>query len=159
GVGEATLLGHSDYSLRVWLDPDKLAARGLNAGEVVRALKEQNVQVTTGGIGQPPAPRGRDFAYTLNTTGRLTDPEEFADIILRADGEGHRIRLKDVAHIELGSGGPRSQASFNGRPIVALVLRPTGEVPPRKVRDTLQAVLSQLRARLPRGLDRAVAFD
>jgi RND family efflux transporter MFP subunit len=159
GVGEATLLGHSDFGLRVWLDPDKLAARGLNAGDVIRALKEQNVQVTTDEIAQPSAPRGRGSPYTLNTMGRLINPDEFADLILRVDGEGRKIRLRDVASIELGPGGPRSQASFNDKPIVALVIRPTGELPPRKVRDAVRDVLSQLRARLPRGLDLTVAFD
>jgi RND family efflux transporter MFP subunit len=159
GVGEVALLGQSDFGLRVCLDPDKLAARSLNAGDVVRALKDQNIKVMAGEIGPPPVPRGRVFQYRLSTMGRLINPEGFADIILRADGEGRIIRLKDVAHIELSTGGPQSQAFFNGRPVAALVIRSTGEAPLRKVQIALQDVLSQLRARLAKGLDLAVAFD
>jgi RND family efflux transporter MFP subunit len=159
GVGEVGLLGPSNLGVRIWLDPDKLAARRLDASDVVRALKEQNVQVTGGEAGSSPAPRGRGVPYRRSTTGRLTDPEGFADIILRADGEGRTIRLRDVARIELGTAGPQSEAIFNGKPVVALVVRPTGEAAARKVQAALQETLAQLRGRLPRGLDLAVAFD
>src|SRR5882724_5079798 len=89
GVGDVTILGQQDYSMRVWLDPDKLQARNLTAGDVIRVLREQNVQVAAGQIGQPPVPPGQDFQYTMSTLGRLIEAEQFEQIIVktRASGE------------------------------------------------------------------------
>ena len=89
--------------MRVWLDPDQLKSRGLTTDDVIAAIREQNVQVAAGQIGQPPAPAGQSFQYTVNVLGRLTDIEQFEDIIIKT-GEGGRItRLKDVARVELGA--------------------------------------------------------
>src|SRR5215471_16847913 len=88
GVGDVTILGQQDYSMRIWLDPDKLQSRNLTVNDVIRVLREQNVQVAAGQIGQPPVPRGQDFQYTLSTLGRLTDPEQFANIVLRTGTDG-----------------------------------------------------------------------
>src|SRR4051794_23914606 len=130
GIANITYLGQRDYSLRAWLDPDKLAALGLSAMDVVNAIGQQNMQVAAGQIGQQPVPRGQQFQLTINTLGRLTDPEQFGDIILKAgqrpippqasqggtDGQGTSpgqgvaapmalgiVRLRDVARVELGS--------------------------------------------------------
>src|SRR5262249_31126573 len=130
GVAGITYLGQRDYSMRAWLDPDKLAALGLTAMDVVSAISAQNLQVAAGQIGQQPVPRGQQFQLTINTLGRLTDPEQFADIILKAGtggtggqgGQGTQsasgtqagqgkpppetasiVRLRDVARIELGA--------------------------------------------------------
>src|SRR5256885_15194824 len=88
GVGDVAILGQQDYSMRVWLDPDKLQSRNLTVGDVIRVLREQNVQVAAGQIGQPPVPRGQDFQYTMSTLGRLAEPEQFAGIILKAGSRG-----------------------------------------------------------------------
>src|SRR5437764_1428516 len=88
GVGEAHNFSQQDYSMRVWLDPDKLQSRGLVVDDVIRVLREQNVQVASGQIGQPPIPIGQDFQYTLTTLGRLSKPEQFADIVLKTGGNG-----------------------------------------------------------------------
>jgi RND family efflux transporter MFP subunit len=159
GVGEVTLLGQNDYGLRVWLDPEKLAARKLSATDVIRALEEQNTQVRAGEIDKPPAPRGQVFQYTISTKGRLATPEQLADIILKTDDAGRIVRLKDVARVELGEVRRQRQAFFNDKPVVALVIRLTEEASLRKARTALREKLAEFRTRLPDKLDLAIAFD
>ena len=103
GVGDIFTFGGQDYSMRVWLDPNELASRNLAANDVVNVLREQNVQVAAGQIGQPPVPTGQDFQYTMSTLGRLAEPEQFANIILSTDSDGQVTYLKDVGRIELGA--------------------------------------------------------
>src|SRR5882724_9427449 len=103
GVGDVGILGAQDYSMRVWLDPNKLQSRNLTAGDVIRVLREQNVQVAAGQIGQPPVPQGQDFQYTLSTLGRLVEAEQFANIVLKTGTDGEVTYLKDVARTELGA--------------------------------------------------------
>ncbi len=103
GVGNVTVFGARDYSMRIWLDPDKIAARDLTAGDVVAALAAQNVQVAGGVVGQPPMARPGAFQLSVQTLGRLTEPRQFADVILKSDGQGRITRLGDVARIELGA--------------------------------------------------------
>jgi len=104
GVGEARVFGARDYAMRIWIDPDKAAAHNLTAGEIVQALRAQNVQVPAGAVGQPPfSDAGSAFELNINTQGRLTDPQQFADIILRNDAAGHVVRLRDVARVALGA--------------------------------------------------------
>src|SRR5262249_19572325 len=87
GVGDITYLGQRDYSMRMWLDPEKLASRGLSAADVEEAVNQQNAQIAAGQVGQPPAPKGQAFQYTINTKGRLTEAEEFAEMILKTDDD------------------------------------------------------------------------
>ena len=108
GVAAVTLLGESDLGLRIWLDPDKLAARGLNAADVQRTIEKQKE------LG-------------------VLDIEKFSDLIVKTDGEGRVVRLRDVASVELGAGSHRSQSSFNGKPVVSLVVRHNGEVCAAKI--------------------------
>ena len=103
GVGDVLIFGQQDYSMRVWLDPDKLQSRNLTAGDVIRVLREQNVQVAAGQIGQPPVPSGQNFQYTVSTLGRLVDAEQFADIVLKTGTDGEVTYLRDVARTELGA--------------------------------------------------------
>src|SRR2546423_527192 len=110
GVGDVVILGQQDYSMRVWLDPDKLQSRDLTVNDVIRVLREQNVQVAAGRIGQPPVPRGQDFQYTMSTLGRLVEAEEFADIILKTGTDGEVTHLKDVSRTDLE---PRSQDTLS----------------------------------------------
>src|SRR5262249_6398501 len=120
GVGDITYLGQRDYSMRVWLEPQKMSARNLSASDVVRAVEQQNVQVAAGQIGQPPAPEGQVFQYTMTTLGRLADPEQFGDMILKTDNYGRVIRLRDVATIELGAQAYDQVCTLDGKPSVAL---------------------------------------
>src|SRR5262249_43863160 len=93
GVGDITYLGRRDYSMRVWLDPDKLAARSLTTSDVVTAVEQQNTQVAAGQVGQPPVPSGQVFQLTMSTMGRLMDPDQFGDIIIKSDSQGRLVRL------------------------------------------------------------------
>jgi multidrug efflux pump len=120
GVGDISFLGQRDYSMRVWLDPERLAMRNLDAADVVRAIEQQNTQVAAGQIGQPPAPTGQAFQYTMTTLGRLADTEQFGDMILRTDGQGRVTRLHDVARTELGALAYDQVCTLDGQPSVAL---------------------------------------
>src|SRR5207247_5716669 len=97
------VIGQQDYSMRVWLDPDKLQSRNLTAGDVIRVLREQNVQVAAGQIGQPPVPMGQEFQFTMSTLGRLIEAEQFADIVLKTGAAGEVTYLRDVSRSELGA--------------------------------------------------------
>src|SRR5437016_809395 len=97
GVGDISVLGQHDYSMRIWLDPDKMQSRSLVVGDVIRVLREQNVQVAAGQIGQPPVPKGQDCQYTLSTLGRLVEAEQFANIILKTGSDGEVTYLRDVS--------------------------------------------------------------
>src|SRR5205085_12552345 len=101
GVGDVTILGQQHYSMRVWLNPDQLSTRDLTAGDVVKALQEQNVQVAAGHVGQPPVPSGLDFQLTMNTLGRLSDPEQFEELVIKTGNDGKITRLKDIGRVEL----------------------------------------------------------
>ena len=126
GVGDVTYIGQRDYSMRIWLDPETLAARGLTASDVVNAVKEQNIQVAAGQIGQPPAPKGQSFQFTITTKGRLIEKEEFEDIILKighpdSDPQATSVlRLRDVGRVELGAQQYDQKCWFNDKPSVAL---------------------------------------
>ena len=122
GVGDVAFLGQQDYSMRIWLDPEKLAARSLTTTDVISAVKEQNVQVAAGQIGQPPVPAGQDFQYTVSTLGRLSDPEQFADIIVKTGADGALTRLRDVASVELGAKSRDQSCTLDGKPSVGLAV-------------------------------------
>jgi multidrug efflux pump subunit AcrB len=103
GVGDINIFGVRDYSMRLWLDPDKMAARSMTAADIVSAVKEQNVQVAAGIVGGPPLPKhGAAFQYTLNAQGRLTEPSEFGDIVVKVGSDGRITRLNDIGRVELG---------------------------------------------------------
>ncbi|MEQ8497233.1 MAG: efflux RND transporter permease subunit, partial [Gammaproteobacteria bacterium] len=121
GMGEVVVFGAGDYAMRIWLDPDKLAARQLTASDVVAALREQNQQVAAGVIGAPPASAGTAFQLSVNTQGRLATTEEFGDIVLAAQPEGGVLRLRDVARIELGAGEYALRSLLDNKPAVAVV--------------------------------------
>ena len=103
GVGNVTIFGARDYSMRIWLDPEKLAVRNLTAGDVVAALSGQNVQVAAGVINQPPVPRPGAFQLNVETQGRLTDPEAFGNIIVKSGADGRVVRIRDIGRVELGA--------------------------------------------------------
>src|SRR5437763_811006 len=122
GVGDVFTFGGQDYSMRVWLDPDRLAARSLSAGDVVKVLREQNVQVAAGQIGQPPVARGQQFQYPVSTLGRLVDAAQFADIILKTGTDGEVTYLRDVARTELGARSQDQVLTMDGKASVGLAI-------------------------------------
>ena len=103
GVGDVTIFGAREHSLRVWLDPDKLSSFGLTAGDVVRALQEQNVQVTGGSLGQAPMPAGNAFQMAITTQGRFDDVRQFRQVIVKSGADGRLVRVGDVARVEMGA--------------------------------------------------------
>src|SRR5437773_8966864 len=115
GVGDITYLGQRDYSMRLWLDPERMAIRNLTANDVVRAIEQQNTQVAAGQLGQPPVASGQVFQLTMSTMGRLTEVEQFGDMILKNDARGRLVRLSDVAEVKLGAQTYDQTCTFNGR--------------------------------------------
>ena len=122
GVGDLTIFGERQYSLRVWLDPEKLAGFGLTAGDVVRAIQEQNVQVSGGALGQQPAPADNAFQLIVTTQGRFEDPRQFRQVIVRSTADGRLVRVQDVARVELGAQDYFTNSYLNGKPAVALAI-------------------------------------
>jgi len=159
GVGDITFLGQRDYSLRVWLDPSKLASHDLGAEDVIHAIEQQNVQVAAGQIGQPPAPKDQVFQFTMTTLGRLTDPAEFDQMIVRSETGGRIIRLKDIARTELGAQGYDQICTLDGKPSVALSVY---QLPGSNALDTARSVrqkMHELNERFPEGVDYSIVYD
>jgi multidrug efflux pump subunit AcrB len=159
GVGDITYLGQRDYSMRLWLDPERMASRNLSANDVVEAIQQQNTQVAAGQIGQPPVSSGQVFQFTISTMGRLADPEEFAEMILKRDLNGGLVRLKDVARIELGAQGYDQTCRLDGKPSVALSIY---QLPGSNALEVAQAVrtkMDDLKSRFPDGVDFAIVYD
>jgi multidrug efflux pump subunit AcrB len=159
GVGDITFLGQRDYSMRVWLDPNRMVTRGLTAADVMRAIEQQNTQVAAGQLGQPPVNTGLAFQFTMSTMGRLSEVDQFADMILKSDGRGRLVRLSDVANIELGAQSYDQTCTLNGQPSVALSIY---QLPGSNALETAQRVrakMEELKARFPEGVDYAIVYD
>jgi len=159
GVGDVAVWGARDYSMRVWLDPQKLAARNMTAGDILRSLKEQNVQVAAGRLGQPPVPPGVDFQLTLNTLGRLIEVDEFADIIVKTGSDGQVTRLKDVARVELGAKNYDLGSALDGEAAVTLGIF---QLPGSNALETAEAVrakMDELSVNFPAGVDYKIVYD
>lgn len=153
GVGNISLFPNKDYSMRLWLDADKLRARDLTVDDVVGALREQNVQVASGQIGQPPVPRDQVYQLNVNTLGRLTNVEQFEDVIIKT-GEGTRaIRVKDVGKMELGGKAYDFSSLFNGRPAATLVIYQSPGSNAIEVTNQLLKTLEELKKSFPQGID------
>jgi hydrophobe/amphiphile efflux-1 (HAE1) family protein len=120
GVGDARLFGARDYAMRIWIDPNRAAALDLTAGEIVAALRAQNVQVAAGTLGQPPYANGGAFQVNVEAQGRLTDPSQFANIVIRTDADGRQVKISDVARVELGAADYASNTYLSGEPTVIL---------------------------------------
>ncbi len=159
GVGDVTMLGARDYSMRVWLDPQKLASRKLTAGDVLAALREQNVQVAAGRIGQEPAMEGQEFQLAISTKGRLLEPEQFNEIVLKGNGT-ELVRLGDVARTELGARNYDVSSSLDGQPSVTIaVFQLPGSNALTTAHDVKQAMERLKSTRFPEGIDFAIVYD
>jgi multidrug efflux pump subunit AcrB len=159
GVGDITYLGQRDYSMRIWLDPQKMAVLGLSASDVIKAVGEQNQQVAAGQIGQPPVPSGQGFQYTMITLGRLADAEQFANIVIKSDNSGRLVRLKDVAVIELGAQGYDQTCTLDRKPSVALSIY---QLPGSNALDTAREIkkkMKELQSRFPPGIEYKIVYD
>lgn len=159
GIGDVSFLGARDYSMRIWLDPEKLASRGLTAGDVTDALREQNVQVAAGRLGQPPAPAGQAFQLTINTLGRLLEPEEFADVIIKTGSRGEVIRIRDVGRTELGAKNYDVNSYLDGQPSITLAVYQLPGSNALATADAVKAKMEELRERFPEGLEYRIVYD
>jgi multidrug efflux pump len=159
GVGSINLFGLREFSMRVWLDPGKMAALNLTAGDAIRALSEQNVQVAAGIIGQPPVPSGNVFQFSVNTLGRLVQPEQFGDIIIKTGDNGRVTRLRDIARIELGARDYASNSYLDGTPSMGVAV---SQRPGSNALATAKAVrqtMAELSQNFPQGLEYRIVYD
>ncbi len=159
GVGEVRVFGSGDYAMRVWLDPNKVAAKGLTASDVVAAIREQNVQVAAGAVGQQPNSRPVDTELLINTQGRLTNEDEFGSIIVKSGPNGERVQLRDVARVELGANAYALRSLLNNKAAVAL---PIAQLPGSNAiatSDAVRATMKELAKNFPEGLSYDIVYD
>jgi multidrug efflux pump subunit AcrB len=159
GVGDITYLGQRDYSMRLWLEPDKMRRLSLSAGDVVAAIQAQNIQVAAGQIGQPPVPDGQVFQYTMTTLGRLTDPEQFEQIMLKNDDQGRAVRMKDVSRIEWGALDYGQTCMLDGSPSVALSVYQLPGTNALEVAKAVRKKVEELKVRFPEGVHSDIVYD
>jgi multidrug efflux pump len=159
GVGAITVFGAEDYSMRIWLDPQKLKARNLTTEDVVAAVSEQNVQVAAGRIGEPPAPEGTAFQLVVNTLGRLRDKEQFEQLIVKTAEGGRITRVSDVARVELGGKSYNRASWFNGRPCTTIGIYQLPGANALDLSRQIRAKMEEVKTRFPEGLDYAIPFD
>jgi len=159
GVGTLNVVGAREYSMRVWLDPDRMAGLNITAGDVVQALRAQNVQVAGGSLGLPPTPGGSAFQITISSQGRLLDPEEFGQVIVKTGADGRLTRVADVARVELGAREYLTNSLLDGRPAVALVMfqRPGSNA--LETAETVKRTMAELAPDFPRGLAYRIVYN
>src|SRR3989454_5998050 len=159
GVGNVFIFGERKYAMRLWLDPNRLASRSITADEVVKALREQNVQVAAGQVGEPPARAGQTFQMSVRAVGRLTEAPEFDNIILKRAADGSLVRLKDIGRTELGAESYTTDLRFNGRDSVGFAVLQLPSANQLSVYSNVLAEMDRLSKRFPPGLKTELAFD
>lgn len=159
GVGSVDLLCSLTYSMRIWLDPDRMAALNITVDEVKSALQAQNVQVSGGAVGDAPGASKEKFRYSVQTQGRLSEPEAFGAIIIRSTAKGEQVKLKDIARIELGAENYASSSSCNGKPAALLAVYQLPSANGVAIAKACQAKLADLKTFFPQGVEYAVAYD
>ncbi|WP_285906288.1 efflux RND transporter permease subunit [Pseudodesulfovibrio pelocollis] len=159
GVGDVNLFGDQDYGMRIWLDPDKLASYGLTVTDVINAVNEQNVQAPAGQLGMPPAPKGQQFQMTLRVKGRLTDADEFGNIILKANEDGSTVKVRDVARVELGAKSYYTFARLNGKPTASLLVYQLPGANALDVVKNITATMAELETYFPQGIEYSIPYD
>ncbi|HET7161983.1 MAG TPA: efflux RND transporter permease subunit [Rhodanobacteraceae bacterium] len=159
GVGDVQIFGAGEYSMRVWLNPQKLAQRGLTTGDVVKAIREQNVQVAAGSLNAPPVRSDADFQLNINTQGRLSTVDEFRNIVLRTDASGATVHLGDVARVQLGSDQYALRSLLDNQPAVAIPIfaRPGSNA--IQISDEVRATMARLKKDFPQGVDYHIVYD
>ena len=159
GIGDVGIYGAGDYAMRIWLDPNRLSARGLTAGDVVRAVREQNVQVSAGQLGAEPAAQDNSFLLSINVRGRLRSQAQFEDIVVKSGEAGQLVRLADVARVELGSGDYSLRALYNGnqQATAGIYLSPGANA--LAVADSVYAQLDELSEKFPEGVAYRAVWD
>ncbi|MBV8096442.1 MAG: efflux RND transporter permease subunit, partial [Acetobacteraceae bacterium] len=161
GVGNVNVFGVGQYSMRIWLDPQKLYARGLTPQDVIQAIQQQSQQVTAGQVGAPPAPEGQSFQYTVNVLGRLSDSKQFDGIIIKVESsQGGRItRVRDVGRVELGAQTYSQVFRFNGRQAAGIAISQTPDANALDVANRVRAKMQVLSQHFPPGITYSIPFD
>jgi len=159
GAGQVVVFGAGDYAMRVWLDPNKVAARGLSAGDVVQAIREQNLQVAAGVVGAPPMPTPTAYQLTVRARGRLVDETEFGNIIVKTGADGEVTRLRDLARIELGAGDFALRALLNNKAAVAIVVFQAPGSNALALSSSVRGTMDELKTRFPQGVDWTAVYD
>jgi hydrophobe/amphiphile efflux-1 (HAE1) family protein len=159
GVGDVKIFGSGDYAMRVWLDPEKLEARGLTAADVINAITEQNAQVAAGTIGQEPQKSGSDLALTINTNGRLIEEDEFSRIVVKTGSHGENVLLRDIARLELGASDYSLRSLLNNQAAVALPIFQLPGSNAIELSDNVRKAMAELKRDFPEGLDYSIVYD
>ena len=159
GVGSAQVFGAGEYSMRVWLDPDRLASRRLTTSDVIRAIREQNVQVAAGVLGAQPAPSDTTFQLSVNTRGRLTTEDEFADIVVRATPDGQITRVRDVGRVELGANQYALRSLLDNKPAVAIGIFQRPGTNAIEASSQVRQTMDTLKQAFPEGVDYKIVYD
>jgi multidrug efflux pump len=159
GVGSAQVFGAGEYSMRVWLDPDRLASRGLTTTDIIRSIREQNVQVAAGVLGAPPAPSDTSFQLLVNARGRLTTEEEFADIVVRATPDGQMTRVRDVGRVELGANMYALRSLLDNKPAVAIGIFQRPGTNAIEASNQVRETMKTLQQSFPQGVEHRIVYD
>jgi len=159
GVGDATIFGGQDYSMRIWLRPDRMAQLGVTTSDVASAIRAQNAQYASGKIGQEPAPADQQLAYTVVAKGRLLEPEQFGNIVIRANGSRGALYLKDVARIELGAQSYNVRTTLNGQPGTGIPIFLQNGANALDTANAIKDKMDELKQRFPEGMDYVVPYD
>src|SRR5580698_5315617 len=159
GVGDIRNLGASDYSMRIWLNPDLLSRLGLTVTDVQNALRQQNVVNPAGQVGAEPAPPGQQLTYTVRAQGRLVEPDEFGNVVIRENPDGSAVRVKDIARVELGSLTYQQYGTFNGQPAAVIAAFQTPGSNALDVAENIRSTMADLAKRFPAGIDYKVSLD
>jgi HAE1 family hydrophobic/amphiphilic exporter-1 len=159
GVGSVTVFGAGLYSMRIWLDPNKLQVRGLTPQDVIQSLQQQSTQVASGQIGAPPAPSDQSFQYTLNVLGRLDDPDQFANVIVKTGNEGEVTRVRDIGRVELGAQTYSQIFTQNSKPAAGLAIYLAPGANALNVAHEVETKMKALAAEFPQGVTYGVPFD
>jgi hydrophobe/amphiphile efflux-1 (HAE1) family protein len=158
GMGDVQVFGGGDYSMRVWLDPQKLAARNLTAGDVVDAIREQNVQVAAGQLGAPPS-NSTEFQIALNTAGRLTDEQQFRDIVIKTGADEQLVRLGDVARVEMGAQAYGVRSLLDNKPSLAIPVFQSPGANALELSASVRKTMEELKKNFPQGMDYGILYD
>ena len=159
GVSDVYIFGEFEYSMRIWMDPDRLTAMGLTADDVIAAIRQQNIQAAVGSIGTAPAENDQQLQYTLRAKGRLNDVEDFKNIIVRSNDQGGLVRIRDIARVELGAKDYGSRSTINGAPALGMAVYRSSDA---NALDTMRAVkgeLKNLAKHMPSDIDYKVIYD
>ena len=159
GVGDAQIFGAKDYSMRIWLKPDRMAQLGVTTTDIASAISSQNKQNVAGKIGQEPAPQGQQLVYTVTAKGRLLTPEQFGDIVIRAGGVSGTLRLKDVARIELDAANYDADTTLVGKPVAIVAIFLQSGANALSVANRVRSTMEEIKKKFPPGIDYVIPFD